>query len=101
MAQLLVVICTSSSEVHVHYVFSLAGDGDYAPVTQTITFPAGTTTQPVPVVTLDDDISELTENFGVRLSNPNGAGLPFSLGSQDTASADIRDNDREFQYEAM
>ena len=91
----------SSSEVHVYHVLSVAGDGDYTPVTRTITFPAGTTTQSVPVKTLDDDISELTENFGAELSSPNGAGLPFSLGSQDTASADIRDNDSEFQYEAM
>ena len=63
-------------------------------MTRTITFPAGTTTQPVRVNTLDDDISELTENFGAQLSNPNGAGLAFSLGSQATATADIRDNDR-------
>ena len=63
-------------------------------MTQTITFPAGTTSRSVPVDTLDDDISELTENFGAELSNPNGAGLPFNLGSQDTANADITDNDR-------
>ena len=82
-------------------VLSLAGDGDYTPVTRIVTFPAGTTTQPVPVNTVDDDISELTENFGARLSSPNGAGLPLILGSQDTASADIMDNDRRFQYAAM
>ena len=63
-------------------------------MTRTITFPAGTTTQPVPVDTLNDGISESTENFGAELSNPNGAGLTLSLGDQDTATADIMDNDR-------
>ena len=65
-------------------------------MTQTITFPAGTTRRSVIVNTLNDGISELTENFGAQLSNPNGAGLAFNVGSQATASADIVDNDRKF-----
>ena len=68
-------------------------DGDYTPVTRTVTFPAGTTEQSVFVTTQDDDVTELTENFGAELSNPDGSGLPFNLGDQDTATADIMDMD--------
>ena len=44
--------------------------------------------------TLDDSLAEITETFGAELSSPNGNGLSFTLGSQDTATADIMDNDR-------
>ena len=43
--------------------------------------------------TLDDSEAELTESFRGILSSPNGNGLPFDLGSQDTATAMITDND--------
>ena len=68
-------------------------NGDYTPVTRTVTFPAGQTSQTVTVSTLDDSFPEGTETFGASLSSPNGNGLTFSLGSQDTATVDIVDND--------
>ena len=62
-------------------------------MTQTVTFPAGQTSQTVPVSTLDDSLSEGLERFGASLSSPNGNGLPFSVGSQNTATVDIVDNE--------
>ena len=49
--------------------------------------------QTVLVNTLDDSIFEQLETFGATLSFPNGNGLSFALGSQDTATVDIMDND--------
>ena len=49
----------------------------------------------VTVDTLDDSIGEPVENFEGVLSSPNGNGLPFSLGSDDTATVEITDNDCE------
>lgn len=69
-------------------------DDDYQPETQTITFPAGETSMTVTVDTVDDSISELTETFKGVLSDPNGNGVPISLGGQNTAMVDINDNDR-------
>ena len=71
--------------------YSCIADNDYVPVNQTITFSAVTIRRLVSVNTLDDGLSELTENFGAKLSNPEGNGLLFNLGSQDTATADISD----------
>ena len=62
-------------------------------MTQTVTFPAGQTSQTVLVNTLNDLLSEGLENFDASLSSPNGNGLPFSVGAQDTATVDIVDND--------
>ena len=70
-----------------------AGEGDYDPETQTITFPAGQTLRTVTVDTLEDSSAEQLETFGAVLSSPNGNGLPFSIGGQDTATADIIDDD--------
>ena len=62
-------------------------------MTQTVTFPAGQTSQTVTVSTLEDLLSERLETFGASLSFPNGNGLSFSVGSQDVATVDIVDND--------
>ena len=62
-------------------------------MTRTVTFPAGQTSQTVTVSTLDDSLSEGPENFGASLSSPNGNGLPFSIGDQDTTSVGIVDNE--------
>ena len=71
----------------------LRPDDDYNPVTRTITFPAGVTSQTVPVDTLDDFIDENDESFSASLFNPMGSGLPFVLGDDDTATANIMDTD--------
>ena len=76
-----------------HAFFHTASSGDYTPVIQTITFPAGETSVTVPVDTLDDSLSEDQEMLGATLSNPQGNGLPFSLGAQDTATVEIEDDD--------
>ena len=62
-------------------------------MTQTVTFPAGQTSATVFVNTLDDSLAEGLENFEASLSSPNGNGLPFNIGDQDTATVDIVDND--------
>jgi hypothetical protein len=47
--------------------------GDYTPLTQTVTFPAGSTTAvPVPVTTVDDAIAEPAETFNLAIT---GAGV--------------------------
>ena len=72
----------------------VAGGNDYTAISsQLVTFPAGTTMQTVLVNTLDDSTFEQLETFGAALSSPNGNGLAFALGSQDTATVDIMDND--------
>ena len=75
-------------------LYAVAG-GDYTTRTETLTFLAGETSQTVLVNTLDDSLSEPLETFGAELSSPNGNGLDFSLGGQDTATVDITDNDCE------
>ena len=62
-------------------------------MTQTVTFPAGETSATVLVSTLDDSLSEGLEMFGASLSSPNGNGVALSIGSQDTATVSIIDND--------
>lgn len=48
----------------------------------------------VTIKTMADSIGELTETFEGVLSDPNGNGLPFSVGGQDRATVEIIDNDR-------
>ena len=74
-------------------VFPAGPNGDYSSVTQTVTFPAGQTSQAVIVNTLEDLLAEGPETFSGALSAPNGNGIPFFLGAQDTATVDIVDND--------
>ena len=74
-------------------VFPADPNGDYTAVTQTVTFPAGQTSQTVTVSALDDSLAEGPESFGASLSSPNGNGLAFSVGSQDMATVNIVDND--------
>ena len=67
-----------------------APDDYTALTTMTITFPAGTTRQVIPAVTINDDIQEGDESFRLRLSNPTNG---LMLGSRSTATVNIRDND--------
>ena len=53
----------------------------------TITFPAGTTTQEVPVQTVGDFIPEQPEKFTAILCNPVGG----KLGSNTTATVNIKE----------
>ncbi len=46
---------------------------DYTAVTTTVSFPAGTTSQAVPVTVVGDATRELDESFTLRLSSPSGA----------------------------
>ena len=62
-------------------------------MTQTVTFPAGQTSQTIPVSTLDDSLPEELETFEVSLSSPVGNGLIFGLGVEDTATVSILDDE--------
>ena len=62
---------------------------DYQPVTGTLTFNPGVTTQTIVVQTLEDTIDEFVETFEVNLTNPVNAGL-FDGG---VGSVNIIDND--------
>ncbi|WP_022834970.1 Calx-beta domain-containing protein [Salisaeta longa] len=61
---------------------------DYTAVSGTLTFPAGTTEQTVPVATADDASDESAETFELALTNPSGAQAPAA-----PATATIEDND--------
>jgi hypothetical protein len=66
---------------------------DYTPVTGTLTFVPGDTSERITVVVNGDDIDEPDETFEVRLSNPVSlAGDPLNLVT-DTATGTIRDDD--------
>lgn len=55
-------------------------NGDYQSASGTLTFPAGTTTQPVNVTVNGDVTLESDETFVVRLSNPSGAAIDVPEG---------------------
>ena len=80
----------------IYNVMSFSASDDYSSVSQTVTFPAGETSQIIPVNTLDDSLAEETETFRAILSAPNGNGLVMSLGSPDTSTVSIVDNDSEW-----
>ncbi len=69
-------------------VTAVAGQ-DYVASTQTLTFPAGTTTQSFDVTINGDTTQEPDETFSVTLSNPTGA----ALGAMSTATGTITDDD--------
>lgn len=53
---------------------------DYLPATGTLSFPPGTTTQPIGVTVLGDADVESTEQFVVTLSNPSNASIADGSG---------------------
>ena len=61
---------------------------DFTSVSGTLTFAPGETSKSVPVLTVDDTISELAESFTVDLSNPIGGVITTSTGT-----GSILDND--------
>ena len=72
----------------------LTAPGDYIASTTMVTFPAGSTTQEVPVQTVGDTIHERAESFIAILSNPVGG----ELGTDTTATVNIADNDGKSVY---
>ena len=61
-----------------------------------MTFPAGSSTAELTIDITDDDIAELTERFTAHLSvSQSVSDLGVSVGSDDTATVDIEDNDGE------
>ena len=67
----------------------LTAPGDYIALTTTVTFPAGSTTQEVPIQTVGDTIHERAESFTAILSSPVGG----ELGTDTSATVNIADND--------
>ena len=82
-----------------NYVFpfiTVAGLDYTGVVRGTATFRAGETTTTVQVPILDDDEPEGPKSFNASLSIPDSAGsLGVSVGSDDTATVNIEDNDGE------
>ena len=64
---------------------------DFVAASARLTFPAGETSKPVLVVTVDDATDEADETFTLRLSNATAATLP----ADPTATGTILDNDGE------
>jgi hypothetical protein len=69
---------------------SAADGSDFSGVTQTLSFPAGTTNLTVPVAILDDSIHEDSETFSLTLSSPSDG---VALGTVSTHEVTIFDND--------
>jgi len=65
-----------------------ASTGDYVSDTRTLTFIAGETLLRIPVMTLEDRISEVTEMFEAELSNPSAGAV---LEGQTKATVHILD----------
>ena len=87
-------VTLSASSAQVVTVGHATADGtavegaDYTGVTGTLRFEPGETAKTIKVATVDDGTQESTENFGVKLSNPNGATL-----SDDAGTGTITDDD--------
>ncbi|MGM9500767.1 beta strand repeat-containing protein [Desertifilum tharense IPPAS B-1220] len=97
-ASLIVSLTNPSSEtITVNYstVEGTATSADYTPITNnTLTFTPGQTQQTIQVAITDDNLSELTESFGVQLSTPTNATLRRG---QETGTVTITDNDEQPQ----
>ena len=65
---------------------------DYVPATGTFTFAPGETTKTVNVEVTNDDVSEDTEFFGLRISNPQNARIRARQ-AKDSADVGLLDND--------
>ena len=65
---------------------------DYAGTSGTVTFTSGQTTKTVTVQVTDDDVSEDTEFFGFKISEPQGADLRGQR-SEDVADVGVLDDD--------
>ncbi|MCB1086790.1 MAG: hypothetical protein KDM63_07075, partial [Verrucomicrobiae bacterium] len=66
---------------------------DYGALSGHITIPAGETSADIEIAVVDDQIAELSESVSITLSGVAGA-LEITLGSQDTASISISDNNQ-------
>jgi hypothetical protein len=82
----------SSQEVTVAYATAngtaIAGD-DYVAGSGTVTFPAGTITQPITITVNGDAVIESNETFFVDLSNPMNATLADALGQATISDDDM------------
>lgn len=99
IAQLVVELsATSGQDVEVDYTVaevSATGSGiDFSLADGTLTIPAGNQLGTINVALTDDGIEESAETFTVTLSGEMGA----TLGTEDTHTVTISDNDAEFGY---
>ena len=81
---------------HRYLSFTPTGGVDYTSGGYEVTFPAGSSTAQLTINITNDDMSEPTKRFTARLSvSQSVSDLGVSLGSDDTATVDIEDNDGE------
>ena len=73
-------------------VSGATADEDYTSATGTVTFTSGQTTSTVTVRVTSDDVSEDTEYFGLRISNPRNAELTGRR-AEDVVDVGVLDND--------
>ena len=93
------------SQTHIHklyvcrhrYLASTATGGvDYTSGGYEVTFPAGSSTAELTINITNDNMSEPTKRFRARLSvSQSVSDLGVSVGSDDTATINIEDNDGE------
>src|SRR5207302_1018748 len=70
-----------------------ASAADHAPLSGSVVIPAGQTSAEVSAAVIDDAIVEPTENISITLAGISGGALVTINQAQNTASADIADND--------
>ena len=75
-----------------HGLTDATPDEDYVPATGTVTFAPGQTTKTVNVEVTNDDVSEDTEFFGLRISNPQNARIRARQ-AENSADVGLLDND--------
>ncbi|KPQ36187.1 MAG: putative Ca2+-binding protein [Phormidium sp. OSCR] len=72
-----------------------ASSDDYAPLSGSVTFPAGSQERTVQVIPIDDGLHDPDETLTIRLSDP-GSEL-YSVGVNDTVTFTIEDNDHLYE----
>ena len=77
--------------------YTIAGDAtsgaDFTPLSGTVTILAGTNSATIDVTTVDDSVLEATENVSVTLDTIVSGDADISIGTADTASVTIADDD--------
>ena len=82
--------------IYTYLLSTATGGDDYTSGGYEVTFPAGSSTAQLTIDITDDDIAELTESFTAHLSvSQSVSDLGVSVGSDDTATVNIEDNDGE------
>lgn len=90
------LIAPSSTDTEVQYTLggTATADSDYTAPTDTIVIPAGSTSQPVSIAVIDDQVLEGTETVTIMLGPITSGDADISIDPEgNSAAADILDNE--------